>query len=139
MTATTAAMLRHQRGLREEVRWLSTHLGSRRLFTPRLLVGTPAATSLALPHDTYDDPGLRIDLIGRALDALDDADPCVWRMRPGPLEAGDSDLLWCSAAALAMAVRGWPAEFYVVNRFGWAELHSGQQRTWTRPRRGRAA
>ncbi|WP_030485805.1 hypothetical protein [Nocardioides aequoreus] len=130
-------------GMHEEVRRLVTAAGLRRLLPTRCWVGHPGGEEdetcipLAAPDGAAAPHGLRVDLVERALDGLEQpAGSLAWLARSGPLLAGDDELAWWSAARAGFARHGLvPAGFCVLNRVGWLDLAGGAGRTWTRVRR----
>lgn len=85
--------------------------------------GRPGTHRLAVPEEPGLGPGLRADLVERALDGLDVADPCAWVTRSGPLAPTDHDFAWFSASREAFARHGLDLPgFFVITRAGWLNL-----------------
>lgn len=138
-------------GLREEVRRALADAGTRRQLPLRCFVGHPGgpvdtavaevavATQRQLLDLGGDATGLRTALVERALDGLDDPRGALcWVVRSGPLEVGDPELAWWSAAWHGFGRHGLrPVAFCVLNRTGWVEPDTGRGRTWRRLRPGR--
>jgi hypothetical protein len=81
------------------------------------------------------DAGLRVDVIASLLEHADPAWRSAWLARPGMPEPHDVDLAWFSAARSAFAIHGRPLEgFYVLTRYGWRDVVTGESRTWKRLR-----
>lgn len=140
-------------GLREEVRRALAEAGSRRQLPLRCFVGHPggpaetAVAEVAVPPPRLLDDlgagaatGLRADLVERALDGLDEPRGALcWVVRSGPLEVGDPELAWWSAAWRGFGRHGLrPVTFCVLNRTGWVEPDTGLGRSWRRLRPSRA-
>ncbi|GAB3659272.1 hypothetical protein GCM10027596_16630 [Nocardioides korecus] len=118
-----------------------------RALRTRCHVGVPGGERVVLPDeaalaglgagtDSPTAPGLRADLVERALDGVEDlADVAVWVARAGPLGLGDVELAWHSAARRALARHGLdPGRFLVLSLTGWWHLGSGERREWGRLR-----
>jgi hypothetical protein len=119
----------------QELRTFAAAAGTRRALPTVCHVGHPAGEQVALP--VVADPGLRTDLVERAIDGLETAGgACAWLTRGGGLETIDSDLGWWAAARQGFARHGLalPA-FVVVTRTAWLDLVSDSRRTWRRVRR----
>ena len=116
--------------------------GTRRDLPTTCHVGHPGGehTRFAHQHVTSRDMGgasLRADLVERAIDGLLTTDgACAWVTRSGELDLVDADAEWFAAARAAFARHGvrLPA-FFVLNRRGWVDLLSGEQRQWSRIRK----
>lgn len=109
----------------------------RRVFPPRLHVGTPGGSQgvLALDPDETDH-SLRTDVVAAMLcRAASGSSPVVWLTRAGALELQDVDARWLAAAVAATAESGRPLTMVVVNRHGWRDPRSGASRHWKRLRR----
>ncbi|MCW2848884.1 MAG: hypothetical protein JWR90_2858 [Marmoricola sp.] len=119
-----------------ELRAFVTAAGNRRALPTTCHVGHPAGQQTRFPHGVVDDPSLRADLVERAVDGLlviDDA--CAWVTRGGALDLTDADAAWHTAARTAFGRHGLPLPaFLVLNRTGWVDLVSGEQRQWHRVR-----
>ena len=104
-------------------------------------VGVPGVEEVVVPEERGLDPGLRADLMERALDGLDlDLTPLPWLTRTGELSPGDADLAWFAATTEAygrhsILVPG----FFVMTRYGWLNLANDEVIRWSRVRRSRAA
>ena len=107
----------------------------------RCHVGVPAGERVVLPDeaalaalgagaDSPTGPGLRVDLVARALDGLEQLAPvAVWVARAAPLGLGDVELAWHSAARHALARHGLdPDRFVVLSPDGWLHVSSGERR-----------
>jgi hypothetical protein len=115
-----------------------TTAGSRRRLPTLFHVGTPGGAQLTIPHDPYFDPGLRADLVERAIDGLDGSAaerPVPWLTRSGDLAPGDADFAWFSAARAGFARhdRVLPG-FFVITRQGWLNLANDDVIRWRRVR-----
>jgi hypothetical protein len=108
--------------------------GTKRALPTTCHVGQPAGEQVFLPG--ADDPGLRADLVERAIDGLTTTDgACAWLTRGGDLAATDADISWLAAARMGFARHGLPlVAFAVVTRTAWVDLLSGEQRVWRRVR-----
>ena len=115
--------------------------GTRRLLPTLFHVGTPGGEHLTLPHDAYFDPGLRADLVERALDGLEGAAgtrPVPWLTRTGDLAPTDPDFAWFAAAREGFGRHGIALPgFFVMTRYGWLNLANEDVIRWrrVRPRR----
>ena len=98
-----------------------------------LHVGTPGGAAVDIDPLGDFDLGLRIDVVGAALDVIDEPHPCVWITRCGPTHLTDLDQLWCPAATTALTARGFAPAFYAVTRASWTCALSGRTRVWSRP------
>lgn len=114
----------------------------RRVYPPLLHVGWPgvrAEVFAAEPGDRLD-PTLRCDAVAALLHVArrraptPGAVPMLWLTRTGPLEVGDLDLDWLSAAVRASAEAGLGLTFVVVTRRGWFDPRTGSRREWRRVR-----
>src|SRR3954466_7320612 len=123
----------------EELRRFVAAAGTRRALPTICHVGQPAGEAVMLPE--ADDPGLRADLVVRAMDGLTTTlGACAWMTRGGDLETTNSDLGWFAAARAGFARHGLalPA-FVVVTRTAWVDLVTGERHVWRRVRRRRPA
>ena len=127
-------------GLRTEVGRFVAAAGTRRLVPATCRVGRPGGEAVLLPGAADGlataDSGLRTDLVERALDGLEDTRGALaWVARSGPLVAGDEELSWHAAARAGFARHGLvlPA-FVLLDRRGWVDLVSGEERRWSRVR-----
>ena len=100
---------------------------------PALHVGVPGGPVATVADDPAWDHGLRAEIAGALLRALDDP-PWVWVGRSGPLCAQDVDMAWLGPAVAAAGERGVDVAFVVVTRHGWADPRSGLRREWRRIR-----
>ena len=120
--------------IRTEVRSFVTAAGTKRSLPPTCHVGHLGGEHARLAH-THE-PSLRADLVERAIDGLLVTDgACAWVTRSGELTMTDADAEWFTAARTAFARHGLalPA-FFVLNRSGWVDLVTGEQRRWQRVR-----
>lgn len=84
------------------------------------------------------DHALRVDVLLRLL--TDCAVRGVTRVslvhvRPGWHEPGDLDLGWAAASGTAADISGVAVDsVLLVSRWGWYDLASGEERSWSRPR-----
>lgn len=119
-----------------------TAAGTRRRLPTLFHVGTPGGTHLTLPHDTRFDPGLRADLVERAVDGLEDhaaARPVPWLTRTGDLVPTDPDFAWFAAAREGLGRHGLELPgFFVVTRYGWLNLANEDVIQWRRVRPDRS-
>jgi hypothetical protein len=118
----------------QELRGFVAAAGTRRALPTTCHVGRPADEHVALPE--VDDPGLRADLVERAIDGLVSLEnACAWLTRAGDVGMTDTDATWFAAARAGFARHGivLPA-FVVVTRTAWLDLVSGEQRVWSRVR-----
>jgi hypothetical protein len=109
----------------------------RKVFPPRLHVGTPGGTQRVLALDGDEtDHSLRTDVVAAMLShAPARVPPLVWLTRPGALDLQDVDARWLAAALAATGEAGRPLVMVVVNRHGWRDPRSGASRHWKRLRR----
>ena len=105
----------------------------RRHVPPALHVGVPGGPATVLRDDPTWDHGLRTEIAGALLRALQDP-PWVWIARSGPLSAQDVDMAWLAPALAAAAERGVDVTFVVVTRHGWTDPRSGLRQEWKRIR-----
>lgn len=110
----------------------------RRVFVPRIHVGTPGATHTVFGVRTDDatDHTLRTDILQAMLRRTRRPGPVpmVWLTRAGDLDPQDVDLMWLAAARAAYAELGLPLVMVVVNRRAWRDPRSGASHTWRRLR-----
>ncbi len=114
----------------------------RRIYPPLLHVGWPGgrAEVFAAGADDQLDHALRSveteALAGAASTPapVAGAVPMVWLTRSGPLEAGDLDVAWLTAAATASAEARFGLTFVVVTRRGWFDPRTDARREWRRIR-----
>lgn len=119
---------------REMRRW-AAQVGRTRKPQGWVHVGNPDGERVSIRTLPWYDPGLRADLITRAIDGLETSERLVWLTRRGDLEVAESDLLWWAAARRASARHGDTLHhFHVVTRRGWHELVSGRRVEWPRVR-----
>ena len=115
--------------------------GTRRFLPTTCHVGQPGGERVRLAHQDFtrtdlEDASFRADLVERAIDGLlTTAGACAWVTRSGELDLVDADAEWFAAVRAAFARHGLrlPA-FFVLNRRGWVDLVSGEQRQWSRIR-----
>ena len=113
-----------------------TAAGTRRALPTLMHVGTPGIEEVVVPEEPGLDPGLRADLMERALDGLGlDLPPLPWLTRTGELSPGDADLAWFAAtregyARHALVLPG----FFVMTRYGWLNLVTEELIRWSRVR-----
>ena len=122
------------RRITEELRAFVAAAGTRRALRTTCHVGHPCGEHVALA--TVDEPGLRADLVERAIDGLRATEgACAWVTRGGDLGMTDADAAWFAAARAGYARHGLtlPA-FVVVTRSAWLDLISGERRQWRRVR-----
>jgi len=122
--------------IRAELRDFVGVAGTRRSLPITCHVGHPCGEQVHLEHGVTADPSLRADLVERAIDGLLVVDAaCAWITRGGELTLTDADAEWFAASRTAFARHGLrlPA-FVVLNRSGWVDLVSGEQRLWSRVR-----
>jgi hypothetical protein len=122
--------------IRAELRDFVTGAGTRRSLATTCHVGHPCGEQVHLDHAVTTDPSLRADLVERAIDGLLVVDgACAWITRGGELTLTDADAEWFAATRTAFARHGLPLPaFLVLNRSGWVDLVSGEQRLWSRVR-----
>jgi hypothetical protein len=110
--------------------------GTRRDLQTTCHVGHPGGDRTRFAHRDIDDAALRADLVERAIDGLLTTDGvCAWVTRSGELGLVDADAEWFAAAQAAFARHGLPlSAFFVLNRRGWVDLVTGEQREWSRIR-----
>ncbi|MFL6107615.1 MAG: hypothetical protein ACJ716_14000 [Marmoricola sp.] len=110
--------------------------GTRRALPSLMHVGIPGSEEVVVPEEPGLDPGLRADLLERALDGLDlEPPPLPWLTRTGELAPGDADLAWFAATREAygrhsVALPG----FFVMTRYGWLDLATDELIRWSRVR-----
>jgi len=114
----------------------------RRVYPPLLHVGWPGARAEIFAAEAEDrfDPALRCDVVAALLrrarqrGPTPGAVPMLWLTRSGPLEVGDLDVAWLTAAVRASAEAELGLTFVVVTRRGWFDPRSGSRRAWRRIR-----
>jgi hypothetical protein len=115
-----------------------TSAGTRRKLPVTFHVGTPGGDRISLPHDPRFDPGLRADLVERALDGLEGPAaerPCPWVTRSGDLSPTDGDFAWFAAAREGFGRHDLSLPgFFVVTRYGWLNLANEEVIRWRRVR-----
>ncbi len=130
--ASQAALLRAEVGrLRQRE--------SRRVFDTAVHLGT-----LGGQHDTFVaragdvstlDAALRTDVLGRLLEHVAAPVPDLWLTRAGHPEPYEEDVGWLASATLACAVhRRALGGCFVVTRYGWRDVRTGESRRWKRLR-----
>ncbi len=81
------------------------------------------------------DSGLRVDVLSSMLEHSDPGWETAWLLRPGVPAPHDEDLAWFSAARTAFAIHDRRlGGFYVLTRYGWRDVVTGESRTWKRLR-----
>lgn len=81
------------------------------------------------------DAALRVDVVCGLLEDADPAWRTAWLTRAGEVDPHDMDVAWASAARRAFAIQDRPLQaFYVITRYGWRDVVSGEQRSWKRLR-----
>jgi hypothetical protein len=110
--------------------------GTRRDLQTTCHVGHPGGEQTRFVHLEVGDACLRADLVERSIDGLlTTGGACAWVTRGGELDLADADAEWFAAARTAFARHGLPLPaFFVLNRRGWVDLVSGEQRQWSRIR-----
>lgn len=112
--------------------------GRTRALPTTLHVGQPRVEVVDIPDSAAYDTALRTDLVERALSCLDCPAPFGWITRTGALIAGDRDHQWHVAVLSAAERLGLPdPDFYVITRYGWLDLRSGDLQEWHRVRPAR--
>jgi hypothetical protein len=92
---------------------------------PLLRIGSPGGPHLGFTDHPGYDPGLRADVLERALDGFEPGvpPPTAWITRGGSLSPGDLDFAWLAAAREAYARHGLPlSAFYLMTADGWTDL-----------------
>jgi hypothetical protein len=117
----------------------------RRLFPAAVEVVAADAAAGAAPLAAWCygaercDHALRVDVLVRMLTdcrCRGVSRAVLVHVRPGTHEPGDDDLGWAAAGVAAGAISGVRlVAVLVVSRWGWHDLHSGDERSWVRPRR----
>ena len=122
--------------IKDELRQFVAAAGTRRDLRTTCHVGHPGGEQTRFAHVDVDDACLRADLVERAIDGLLTTEgACAWVTRGGELDLVDADAEWFAAARAAFARHGLPLPaFFVLNRRGWVDLVSGEQRQWSRIR-----
>lgn len=86
------------------------------------------------------DTALRTEVVASLVDRADATARMLWLTRPGVPEPYDDDLAWLAAAGTAFAMHGRTLDgCYVVTRYGWRDVRTGEARTWRRLRLPTAA
>jgi len=113
-----------------------TAAGTRRALPTLVHVGTPGGEEVVVPDEPGLDPGLRADLLERAIDGLElQTPPIAWLTRVGVLSPGDADLAWFSATREAFARHSLVLPgFFVMTRYGWLNLANDESIRWSRVR-----
>jgi hypothetical protein len=114
----------------------------RRVYPPLLHVGWPGGPEdvFAVGPDEELDHALRADVVAALLHTsrrhapVTGAVPMLWLTRSGPLEVGDLDLAWLTAARTASAEAAVDLMLVVVTRRGWFDPRTGVRREWKRVR-----
>lgn len=112
---------------------------SRRVFDTTVHVGV-----LGGEHDSFVvrardlpvvDRAVRIDVLGCLLGHTDAPASTLWLTRAGLPEPYDEEVGWLAAAGTAFPMHGRTLDgCFVVTRFGWRDVLTGQSRTWKRLR-----
>ncbi|WP_148045036.1 hypothetical protein [Nocardioides marmorisolisilvae] len=115
--------------------------GTKRALPTVMHVGTPGVEAVAVPDAPDLDPGLRADLMERALDGLDlSRTPLPWLTRIGELAPGDVDLAWFAATREAYGRHSLDLPgFFVMTRYGWLDLATDELIRWSRVRATKGA
>ncbi len=115
--------------------------GTRRALPTTMHVGAPEGQHVDIPVEPWQDPGLRTELVARALAGLEDAafeHALPWVTRTGGHDTHDTDLHWCAAARSSFGRFGLELPgFFVVTRQGWSNLLTGEVHRWDRVRPAR--
>jgi hypothetical protein len=113
-----------------------TAAGTRRSLPTVLHIGTPGVEQVVVPDEPSLDPGLRADLVERAVDGLELVQPPIaWLTRCGELSPADADLAWFAATREAFARHSLaPPGFFVMTRYGWLNLVNDEVVRWSRVR-----
>jgi len=110
-------------------------------YVPILHVGVPGH-----PHEVFaitdgevTDHALRTDVVAAmrhraARRSPAGLEPLVWLSRGGGLDVQDLDVAWMAAAGQAYGEAGARLCFAVVDRHGWHDPRTGEQRRWVRAR-----
>ena len=112
---------------------------SRRRFPTTVCVGVLGGgrRRLSLEEDEAAavDTGLRTDLVARLVEGAPAHWRTAWLERPGGPEPHDADAAWHAAAWRAFGLHDRALDgFFVLTRSGWADVRSGEHRTWVRLR-----
>ena len=112
---------------------------TRRVFDTAVHVGT-----LGGDHDAWVsrrgdapvvDAALRTDVVSALLERTEGLGDTLWLTRAGRPEAYDEDFAWLAAATTAFAQHGRTVRgCYVVTRYGWRDVRTGESRSWRRLR-----
>jgi hypothetical protein len=118
-----------------------TSAGTRRALPTLMHVGIPGGEEVLVPEVPGLDPGLRADVMERALDGLDlEEPPLPWLTRNGELSPGDVDLAWFAATREAYGRHSLQLPgFYVMTRYGWLDLSTDELIRWSRIRPSKGA
>jgi len=132
VTADSAVLLRREVGLLRQRE-------TRRVFDTVVYVGTLGGDRDSFVARARDlpaiDTAVRIDVLADLLDRTDDRLRTLWLTRAGRPEPYEDDITWLAAAGTAFAMHGRPLEgCFVVTRFGWRDVRSGESREWQRLR-----
>lgn len=112
---------------------------TRRVFDTVIHVGTVGAECDSFVVRAGDlpvvDTALRTDVVAALLDRSDAPARMLWLTRAGAPEPYDEDVAWLAAARTAFAMHGRTLDgCYVVTRYGWRDVRTGEGRTWRRLR-----
>jgi hypothetical protein len=118
-----------------------TAAGTRRSLPTLMHVGTPGVEQVVLAEEPSLDPGLRADLMERALDGLElQRPPIPWLTRNGELTPGDADLAWFAATREGYGRHSLTLPgFFVMTRYGWLNLATDEVIRWSRIRPAKTA
>ena len=124
--------------LREEVGRLRAR-ESRRVFDATVQVGVLAGTRDGFVVRAQDlpvvDVALRTDVLSSLVEQAPPAWRTAWLVRSGTPDLHDQDLHWWAAARTAFGIHARPLDgFYVITRYGWRDVASGETREWKRLR-----
>ena len=124
--------------LRQEVGLLRQR-ETRRVFDTVVYVGTLGGDRDSFVVRAADlpsiDGAMRTDVVSALVERTDDTLATVWLVRAGRPDAYELDLAWLAAARTAFAMHGRPLRgCFVVTRYGWRDVLTGESRTWKRLR-----
>lgn len=124
--------------LRQEVGLLRQR-ETRRVFDTVVYVGTLGGDRDSFVARAADLPSLdgamRTDVVSALLERTDDTLATVWLTRAGQPDAYELDLAWLAAARTAFGMHGRPLlGCFVVTRYGWRDVLTGDSRAWKRLR-----
>ncbi|MGA9749964.1 MAG: hypothetical protein WBQ50_21130 [Nocardioides sp.] len=112
---------------------------SRRVFDTAVHLGT-----LGGAHDVFVarsgdlpvlDTALRTDVLARLLEHVVAPGPDLWLTRSGHPEPYEEDVAWLASASAACAMHARAlGGCFVVTRYGWRDVRTGESRRWKRLR-----